>query len=178
MIADTDHEIKLLEIFFASNLKKMVHRGGTKLRRCGSYPLALSTTRNQALVAENGVLKKENSYLKGLMMQTTNDRMTLNDIGKCNSLLNYGITNICCLCYILLVLVIKMSYVPSDQQQDSRHWDQEVREAQQEIVAFEQEVREQQLDDREAHQDQREAQQDTREQQQDKRYKKIERYIT
>ena len=176
MIADTDHEIKLLEIFFASNLKKMVHRGGTKLRRCGSYPLALSTTRNQALVAENGVLNKENSYLKGLV-QTTNDRMTLNDIGKCNSLLNYGITNICCLCYILLVLVIKMSYVPSDQQQDSRHWDQEVRQAQQETMAFEQEVREQQQDDREAHQDQREAQQETRDRQQDKRYKNIERYI-
>ena len=95
-----------------------------------------------------------------------------------NSFLNYGTPNICFLCYNLLVLVIKMSYVPSDQQQDSRHWDQEVRQAQQEIVAFEQEVREQQQDDREAHQDQREAQQDTREQQQDKRYKKIERYIT
>ena len=87
------------------------------------------------------------------------------------SFLNYGTPNICCLCYNLLVLVIKMSFVPSDQQQDSRHWDQEVRHAQQE-------VREQQQDDREAHQDQREAQQDTREQQQDKRYKKIERYIT
>ena len=94
-----------------------------------------------------------------------------------NSFLNYGTPNICFLCYNLLVLVIKMSYVPSDQQQDSRHWDQEVR-SQQEIVAFEQEVREQQQNDREAHQDQREAQQDTREQQQDKRYKKIERYIT
>ena len=67
----------------ASNLKKMVLRGGTKLRRCGSYPLPLSTTRNQVLVAENGVLKKEISYLKGLMIQTNNDRMALNDIGKC-----------------------------------------------------------------------------------------------
>ena len=94
-----------------------------------------------------------------------------------NSFLNYGTPNICFLCYNLLVLVIKMSYVPSDQQQDSRHWDQEV-SSQQEIVAFEQEVREQQQDDREEHQDQREAQQDTREQQQDKRDKKIERYIT
>ena len=54
----------------ASNLKKMVVRGGPKLRRCRSDPLSLSTTRNQALVAENGVMKKEISYLKGLMIQT------------------------------------------------------------------------------------------------------------
>ena len=80
VIADTDHEIELLEDIFASNLKKM------ELKRSRRNPLLLSTTRknkNQALVAENGVLNQEVSYLKSQMIQTCNDRMALNDIGKC-----------------------------------------------------------------------------------------------
>ena len=84
VIADTDHEIELLEDIFACNLKKMELKR-TKLKRSRSYPLPLSTTRknkNQALVAEN-VLNQEVSYLKSQMIQTCNDRVALNDIGKC-----------------------------------------------------------------------------------------------
>ena len=80
VIQDTDHEIELLRDIFASNLKKM------ELKRSRRNPLLLSTTRknkNQALVAENGVLNQEVSYLKSQMIQTCNDRMALNDIGKC-----------------------------------------------------------------------------------------------
>ena len=85
VIADTDHEIELLEDVFASNLMKMELKR-SKLKRSRSYPLPLSTTRknkNQALVAENGVLNQEVSYLKSQMIQTCNDRVALNDIGKC-----------------------------------------------------------------------------------------------
>ena len=77
VIADTDHKIELLEDIFASNVKKM------ELKRSRSYPLPLCTRKNQALLAEIGILNQEVSYLKGLMIQISNDRMALNDIGKC-----------------------------------------------------------------------------------------------
>ena len=60
VIADTDNEIKLLREVFDANLKKQ----------------------NQDLVTENSVLNEEISYLKCLMIQTNNDRMAFNEIGK------------------------------------------------------------------------------------------------
>ena len=91
VIADIDHEIELLRDIFASNLtsQKMVLVVGTKLKRSISYPPPLSTRREikskllQAVMAENRDLYKEISRLKGLAIQTNNERMALNDIGKC-----------------------------------------------------------------------------------------------